>query len=135
MHYSRLSRIVVDTPVDTHDAEVAFWRDALSVPLTRYERFPDYHGAALAGGFGLLVQRLGTGPARVHLDIHASDRAAEVARLTRLGATVVDDGEHWTIMRDPAGLVFCVVPDSSLDASNANEWPDEGSADADPTAP
>jgi hypothetical protein len=26
-------------------------------------------------------------------------------------------------MRDPAGLVFCVIPDSGVDASNAAEWP------------
>jgi len=26
-------------------------------------------------------------------------------------------------MRDPAGLIFCVVPDASLNATNANAWP------------
>jgi len=123
-HFSRLSRIVVDAPPATHDAEVAFWRDALGGPLKHFERFPAYHGIDLPGGFGLLTQALGDGPARVHLDIHASDRAAEVARLQRLGATVVDDTLEWTVMRDPAGLVFCVVPDERLDASNATEWPD-----------
>jgi catechol 2,3-dioxygenase-like lactoylglutathione lyase family enzyme len=123
-HYSRLSRIVFDAPDETHDAEVAFWRDALGVKLTRYEKFPEYHGAELAGGFGLLAQRLGDGAARVHVDIHTTDRAAEVARLQRLGATLVDDGEQWAVMRDPAGLVFCVVPDQRLDATNATEWSD-----------
>jgi catechol 2,3-dioxygenase-like lactoylglutathione lyase family enzyme len=124
-HYSRLARIVVDAPAETHDAEVAFWRDALGVPLKRYERFPEYHGAELIPDrLGLLTQQLGSGPARVHLDIHTNDREAEVARLVRLGATVVDVGEHWTVLRDPAGLVFCVVPDPAMDASNAREWTD-----------
>jgi catechol 2,3-dioxygenase-like lactoylglutathione lyase family enzyme len=123
-HFSRLSRIVIDAPPASHDGEVAFWRDALGVKLKHYERFPEYHGAELPGGFGLLTQALGDGPARVHLDIHTSDRVAEVARLQRLGATLLDDGEHWAVMRDPAGLVFCVVPDEKLDASNATEWPD-----------
>jgi hypothetical protein len=122
-HYSRLSKIVIDVPGETHDAEVAFWGEALGVEFTNFERFPEYHGVDLPGGFGLLTQLLGAGTARVHLDIHTSDRAAEVDRLQRHGATLVDDGEHWAIMRDPAGLLFCVIPDSSVDSSNAAEWP------------
>jgi hypothetical protein len=47
-----------------------------------------------------------------------------VARLQRLGATIVAEGEWWTVMRDPAGLVFCVAADKHLDASTATEWPD-----------
>jgi hypothetical protein len=87
--------------------------------------FPEYHRGLLSDdeSFGVLVQRLGDGAARVHLDIHTTDRAAEVARLVELGATVVEEAEPWTIMRDPAGLLFCVVPDAGLDASNAREWP------------
>lgn len=46
-----------------------------------------------------------------------------MARLERLGATVVDDSGEWTIMRDPAGLIFCVVPDEHLNETNANAWP------------
>jgi hypothetical protein len=124
-HYSRLSRIVLDVPDETHDAEVGFWQEALGAPLKRYERFPAYHGATLtADGFGFLTQRIGEGPPRVHLDIHTTDRAAEVARLQRLGAVLVDNGEHWTVLRDPAGLVFCVVPDPTLDESTAHHWSD-----------
>jgi catechol 2,3-dioxygenase-like lactoylglutathione lyase family enzyme len=124
-HYSRLSKIVVDVPAEAHDAEVAFWGQALGVPLTRFERFPEYHGASLAtDGLGFLVQHLGDGTPGVHIDIHTTDRAAEVARLERIGATLVDDGEHWTIMRDPAGLLFCVIPDPRLNESNAQRWSD-----------
>jgi catechol 2,3-dioxygenase-like lactoylglutathione lyase family enzyme len=123
-HYSRLSKIVVDAPAGTHDAEVAFWREALGLPLVRYKQFPEYHGAELpAGGLGMLVQHLGEGAARVHLDIHTSDRVAEVDRLTGLGASLVEDGEQWVVMRDPAGLVFCVVPDPDVNESNAQQWP------------
>ncbi len=123
-HYSRLSRIVIDAPPDIHDREVAFWRDALGVPLEHYEKFPDFHGADLTddGDLGLLLQHLGDGPAKVHLDIHTNDRAAEVARLANLGAVMVNDGDQWTIMRDPAGLVFCVFPDPSVNESNAHAW-------------
>jgi catechol 2,3-dioxygenase-like lactoylglutathione lyase family enzyme len=122
-HYSRFSRLVVDVPAEAHDAELAFWQGALGQPFTQAKRFPEYHWAELPGdGNGMLLQRLGDGPARVHIDIHTSDRAAEVARLSALGATMVDDGEHWAIMRDPAGLVFCVIPDEALNESNATAW-------------
>lgn len=123
-HFSRLSKIVVDVPAGVHAREVTFWGGALGLPLTQIERFPQYYGADFGQeGMGLLVQRTDDGPPRLHLDIHTSDRAAEVRRLTGLGASVLDDGEHWTIMRDPAGLVFCVIPDRTLDATNATLWP------------
>jgi hypothetical protein len=47
-----------------------------------------------------------------------------VARLVALGATVVDDGEQWAVLRDPSGLVFCVVPDPGLNETNAHAWSD-----------
>ena len=123
-HHSRLCKIVIDAPPETHDREVAFWRDALGLPLKHFEQFPDFHGAHLTAdrSIGLLLQHLGDGPAKVHLDIHTDDRAAEVARLEKLGAVLVHDGEHWAIMRDPAGLVFCVVPDRSVNETNARAW-------------
>ena len=50
---------------------------------------------------------------RVHLDLDASDRAAEVERLTGLGATVIHDrdewGTRWTTLADPEGNEFCVA--------------------------
>src|SRR5581483_5940893 len=100
------------------------WQDAVGQPLPQLS-FPEYHGALLHGGeFGLLLQRLGEGPARVHLDIHTDDAAAEVARLERLGAQRVQLVEEWHVMRDPAGLLFCVVPEppGRLDESNAHRW-------------
>ncbi len=45
---------------------------------------------------------------RVHLDLAADDRAAEVARLTGLGARVLTVHEDWTTMADPDGNEFCV---------------------------
>jgi hypothetical protein len=68
-HHSRLSKTVIDVPPAEHDGEVAFWSAALGQPLKQGEHFPEYHGVALHGQeFGLLIQRLGQGPARVHLD-------------------------------------------------------------------
>jgi hypothetical protein len=52
------------------------------------------------------------GKNRVHLDLHADDRAEEVARLVRAGAGVVGEhsipGYRWTVLADPQGNQFCV---------------------------
>jgi predicted enzyme related to lactoylglutathione lyase len=124
-HYSRLSKIVIDVPPATHDRELAFWSGAVGEELAQGSRYPEYHGAALRGqDLGLLVQRLGDGPGRVHLDIHTDDVDAEIARLEKLGAQRVQQVHAWWILRDPAGLLFCVVPEpeGSLNDGNARRW-------------
>ena len=104
------------------------WHSGLGPPGSRWRRFerhPEYHGAALPGQeFWLLVQRLGAGPARVHIDIHTDDLDAEVARLERLGAERVQQVHSWWVLRDPAGLLFCVLPEpaGSFDDRNAQRW-------------
>lgn len=125
-HYSRLDVVVIDVPAADHDREVEFWQAATGQTLTRNERRPEYRGALLPGQrFGLLTQRLEEGTSRVHLDIHTDDLEAEVARLERLGAERVRRVDHWWVMRDPAGLLFCVVADARglLDGGNAQRWP------------
>ena len=86
---------------------------------------PEYHGARLTSTLVLLVQELGEGAPRVHIDIHTDYVDAEVARLTALGASAVDRVDDWAVMRDPAGLPFCVVkaPAGELDAAPAAVWP------------
>ena len=59
-----------------------------------------------------------TVPDRVHLDLlpyTGDDKAAEVARLRRLGATDLDVGQGdvpWTCLMDPEGHEFCVLAES-----------------------
>jgi Glyoxalase-like domain len=124
-HYSRIYKIIIDVPSADHDRELAFWQAASGLPLEQVARYPEYHGSELPGqDFALLVQRLGEGPARVHVDIHTDDLEAEVARLERLGARRVERVHHWWVMRDPAGLLFCVLPDppGTLTDANARRW-------------
>ena len=124
-HYSRLSKIVIDVPPADHDRELAFWSAATGQPLAQFDQHPEYHGAALKGQeLGLLIQRLGDGPGRVHIDIHTDDPAAEIARLEELGAERVQQVHSWWVMRDPAGLVFCVIPQTpgTLNDGNAQRW-------------
>jgi hypothetical protein len=124
-HFSRISKIVIDAAPADHDRELAFWQGATGRALPRFERHPEYHGGTLPGeDFGLLVQRLDDGASRVHLDVHTDDLEAEVARLERLGASRVRLVHGWWVMRDPAGLLFCVIPHEpgSLTEANAQRW-------------
>jgi Glyoxalase-like domain len=123
-HYSRISVVVIDVPADGHDRELDFWGAATGRALEPFD-YPEYHGGALPGGnLWLLVQRLDEGAPRVHLDIHTDDLDAEVTRLERLGAERVQQVRGWWVMRDPAGLPFCVVEDEpgSLDETSAQRW-------------
>lgn len=52
---------------------------------------------------------------RVHLDIGADDREAEVQRLVDLGALQGERMTNWTVMRDPEGNEFCVIQASADD--------------------
>jgi predicted enzyme related to lactoylglutathione lyase len=50
----------------------------------------------------------------MHLDLQVADVAAEVGRLTALGATVIDpahddDGFLTAVLADPQGNEFCVI--------------------------
>jgi hypothetical protein len=124
-HHSRLSKVVIDVPPSDHDRELAFWSQAAGQSLTQFDRHPEYRGTVLHGQeFWLLVQRLEQGPGRVHIDIHTDDLAAEVARLEGLGAQRVQQVHSWWVLRDPAGLLFCVIPEpaGSLNDSNAQRW-------------
>lgn len=124
-HHSRISKVVIDVPSEEHDRELAFWQAATGQELRHYERFPEYHGSVLPGDdMGLLIQRLGEGGSRVHLDIHTDNLEAEVSRLESLGAQQVQRLNFWCVMRDPAGLLFCVVETASrdLDETNSRRW-------------
>ena len=51
---------------------------------------------------------------RIHLDLYATDQAAEVQRLLALGAQPVDwdgytDDSDFVVLADPEGNRFCVV--------------------------
>ena len=70
------------------------------------------------------MQGVGDEVPRIHLDIETDDVEAEVARLEALGATRVEKVSAWGVMRDPAGVVFCVVNPQAKDfPAGAREWP------------
>lgn len=109
MHRSRIGVILVDHSERFEEAQ-AFWAGVTGgTPLVQEP--PEYTLLAQVGSLNFEMQRTGAGtPGRVHLDIETDDVAAEVARVVSLGARVVEERpEGYTILEDPAGLVFCVV--------------------------
>ena len=106
MHRSRLGCLVIDCPAETVTAAAAFWGAALGGEV----REDDGQYAVIdgQGDLKVLVQAVDH-DARVHLDIEADDKDAEVARLRALGATEVARIKGWIVMQAPTGHRFCVV--------------------------
>jgi hypothetical protein len=111
MHRILLRTLVIDLPDDVHDAGRAFWRTALRADIRRGTTHPEYHVLEHpAAVTSVMVQHLNGGSPRIHLDIESDDTEAEVARLVAAGAVVLERIDDWIVLRDPAGLPFCVVP-------------------------
>lgn len=113
---SLVDQLAIDVPAPLVEVERAFW-SALTgwpvdgdtarelVPLERPDGIP----------LRILVQRLGADDPRTrvtgHVDLAAAgpDRDVVVAEHVDLGATLVERFPRWTVMRDPAGLVYCLT--------------------------
>lgn len=84
--------------VDDLDRLVEFWTQALDGPNVSLDRVrSELHI-----------------PPRIHLDLYAEDRAAEVTRLRSLGASEIPWSKRpadadYVIMADPEGNRFCVI--------------------------
>ena len=114
MHRILLREVIIDVPTEGLEATTGFWAGALLAeprPVESHPEFQSLAGAAALGHVG--VQDIGTEAPRLHLDIETDDIEAEVDRLLRLGATLERRHEEWVVLRDPAGLLFCVVPPES----------------------
>ena len=94
-----------------------FWSAALALPERRDEPEETICADAEWHYPRLTFQKVDdsdTRSRRLHLDLTADDRRAEVERLRSLGAredreVCMDDGWSWTVMRDPDGNEFCVT--------------------------
>jgi len=111
MHRSRLCAVLIDCRTSDLDAAARFWGEALgrAVDPDHPSSRDNYRMLATPPDEPIVeIQRVDH-PSRVHLDIESDDITAEVARLTKLGATVVDRLERWVVMEAPTGQRFCVV--------------------------
>jgi predicted enzyme related to lactoylglutathione lyase len=125
VHRSRLYGLFVDAPVAEAARAVDFWSAALGVKAVHGEDDDPYTALPDAiNGLVMEVQAVDDAP-RHHVDIETDDVAAEVRRLTALGATEVAKREGWFVLRAPGGHLLCVVPvqsDPERFAANARTW-------------
>ncbi|MFI5794712.1 VOC family protein [Streptomyces sp. NPDC051677] len=115
---SRLDQVCVDVPPTAYEAEVAFWSGLLPDWSSRAGSRPEFHVVEPRPGLPIriLLQRLdeerpgGGGSASAHLDLACGpDVDAVRVRHERLGATLVARHLHWTVLRDPAGGLYCLT--------------------------
>ena len=123
MHRSRLQVVLIDSPPDVAEAEIAFWAAALGHEPKPEAGTPFTEIAPVGTGQVLAHQRLQEGGSRIHLDVETDDPGAEGGRLEQLGAVRVGSSDGSVQLRDPAGLIFCVVPVQSDDFDqHATTW-------------
>jgi predicted enzyme related to lactoylglutathione lyase len=113
----RVGEIVIDCA--DHEVVVPFWMAAMG-DYERHDVNDQYVAIAprerQAGRPTILFQKVPERKMvknRVHLDLRGESMAAEVARLTALGAAMIAErtlGEslRWTVLADPEGNEFCV---------------------------
>jgi hypothetical protein len=109
MHHSRLCAVLIDCRTSDLDGAARFWGEALG-------RSVDSNHPGSRGNYRMLETPTDE-------PIESDDIAAEVARLTKLGAKVVERLERWVVMEAPTGQRFCVVRVQRPGfPKNANRW-------------
>jgi hypothetical protein len=101
-------------------ALATFWSKALDRPVAEgatdfYAQLEPAEGSPSM--FFLKVPEDKSAKNRMHVDLVAADREAEIERLVGLGATRHDDhdewGARWTVMADVEGNEFCIAAQSA----------------------
>jgi hypothetical protein len=108
---SIVDQVCIDIPPEIYEDECAFWAGLTGWEL--FDRGGEFRRLRKPDGqpLNILLQRLDSsdGPVRAHLDLSADDRDAEIRRHEQLGAKVERAHEGWTVMRPPAGPVYCIT--------------------------
>lgn len=111
-----MSAFVVNVTFDCGDPErlAAFWSGATGYEIDETMRSDEVVRLRSPERRGLRhllfykVPEPKAGKNRVHVDLGARDPDAEVARLQKLGASVLYRGAWWVTMADPEGNEFCI---------------------------
>ncbi|MFN2563247.1 MAG: VOC family protein [Jatrophihabitans sp.] len=111
---SLVDQLCIDIPADRFEAECDFWAELTGWPRERGSELPEFDRLTVPTRLPLriLLQRLGaddTNGIRAHVDMSCDDRDAEAARHQEFGATLQLRAEHWTTLRDPVGLTYCIT--------------------------
>jgi hypothetical protein len=125
MHRSRLSTLLIDAPAEQATASAAFWSAALGVATSSPPGEPQFHTLHNAHPDLIVAVQSVEDAARYHVDIETDDVAAEVRRLTELGAVEVSNWEGCHTLKAPGGHLLCVIPlhaDPATFNSLAQTW-------------
>ena len=105
--------------VEEFEGPVAFWSAALGYVewFPAHGQFAGIKPPVRDGRLAIIFQKVPEPKIvknRMHVDFDHPDMAAEVARLTDLGARAIAErslgpGSRWTVMADPFGNEFCVA--------------------------
>lgn len=111
-----VDEVCLDAPIALAEAEIGFWAALTGWRVGEPEGTPERTRLDVPTRLplGLLVQRLGIDDPQTvvsaHLDLACgSTRDVVVAEHRRLGAEALRFEPGWTVMRDPAGLVYCLT--------------------------
>lgn len=120
------SSAFIDVPEGPFEETVAFWAAVTGwPPSARRGRDGEFLTLQPPDGTDdhLRLQRLRSGEARIHLDVHVPDPRAEADRAVALGATEVADEGH-VVLESPGGLTFCLVSHPASRPAPPSRWPD-----------
>jgi len=123
MHRSRLGNVIIDCQTDDLRREAEFWGAALGRPASRHSNDGRYIDLQDDAGDPQVILQKVDHPSRIHIDIETDDIEAEVNRLQKLGAVIVEKMARWTIMEAPSKHRFCIIGPLREDfEERANTW-------------
>ncbi len=108
---SRLDQVCLDIGPAGFDAEARFWSALTGWALLTVTE-PEFLRLAVPDRLPIriLLQRLDVDRApAAHPDLSCSDVDAVAAWHETLGARRIREHPHWTVMRDPAGGIYCLT--------------------------
>lgn len=113
-HQSQVDQVCLDIAPAAYERESAFWRELTGLRVRQSPYFEEFRTLVRPADqpLRILLQRVGDDRPRVtaHLDVYATDRAAETRRHEALGASVLREHEHFTVLTDPTGAAYCITP-------------------------
>ena len=113
-HWSVVDQVCLDIAPGGYERECDFWGEYLVYAQLDSEYFEEFVALArpVDQPIRVLLQRVGDDRPEVtaHLDVYTNDRAAETRRHEALGARVLREHPHFTVLTDPTGAAYCITP-------------------------